>query len=81
VLQIIRKDSTLIKKEMEAIDKEIRKLDKRYKIVGYFDQKGDLIVGEKETWGEAVERQNKKIALLAHKAELSSALENLEKMQ
>ena len=70
----MQKNAEAIKKEIKKIDEAIRELENRYKIVGELDQKGDLIVGEQETWSEAVERRDKESELLAKRSELEKSL-------
>lgn len=67
-----------IRKEIEAIDETIKELNRNNVIVGELDQKGDLIIGEKETWGEAVERKKQADMLLTKKGQLEVFLQKAE---
>jgi hypothetical protein len=62
-----------IQKEIEAIEQELRDIVASVEIIGELDFDGTLILSEKETLPEAVERKEKMDNLMERKRELEES--------
>ena len=69
-MEIVLQD---IQKEIEAIEQELRDIVASVEIIGELDFDGTLILSERETLPEAVERKAKMDKLLERKRELEES--------
>lgn len=69
-MEIVLQD---IQKEIEAIEQELRDIVASVEIIGELDFDGTLILSEKETLPEAVERKEKMDNLMERKRELEES--------